>query len=172
MADRRLSTGGRLFEAAAAFTRAETRTLDLSARPGRPARTASIELRHGEVAIRRPDGAEKTLPESVALRVVLVSEPAPPDGTEPGFGLEDSQVESADRLMKLTAIAARAAVITLQLVQCRDGDHPEPASLIFDRRRRATLPPAHRTSDQSPSHQDVGLGRLDYCPTRRLGRIP
>lgn len=48
-----------------------------------------------------------------------------------GLGLEDSQVESAQRLEKLTAIAARAAVILLQLVQARDGMQPEPASVAF-----------------------------------------
>jgi hypothetical protein len=37
-----------------------------------------------------------------------------------GLQLEDSQIESAERLIKLTAIAARAAVIVMQLVQGRD----------------------------------------------------
>ena len=48
-----------------------------------------------------------------------------------GLQLEDSRLESADRLLKLTAIAAKAAVITLQLVQARDGQTAEPASLAF-----------------------------------------
>lgn len=172
MKDRRLEAGGKLFATAAGLARADTRVVELAARPGRPSRSAQVELRFGEVVIRRPDGNDPILPESVALRVVHVSEPAPPDGIEPlcwhlltthavddadgawrivemykkrwvieqffrllksqGFGLEDSQVESAERLMKLTAIAARAAVITLQLVQGRDGGEPEPASLVFD----------------------------------------
>ena len=38
-----------------------------------------------------------------------------------GFRLEDSQVATADRLLKLVAIAAKAAVITIQLLQARDG---------------------------------------------------
>jgi hypothetical protein len=38
-----------------------------------------------------------------------------------GLQLEDSQLESAERLLKLTAIAARAAAIIMQLVQARDG---------------------------------------------------
>lgn len=38
-----------------------------------------------------------------------------------GLQLEDSQIESAERLVKLTAIAARAAAIIMQLVQARDG---------------------------------------------------
>jgi hypothetical protein len=49
-----------------------------------------------------------------------------------GFQLEDSRLETADRLLKLTAIAAKAAAITLQLVQARDGKSPEPASLAFN----------------------------------------
>lgn len=172
MTDRRLSDGGKLFAAAASLAAADRRRLDLPARPGRPARLADLDLRYGEVAIRRPDNADTALPESVTLRVVHVVEPSPPEGTEPlcwylltthavddaqaawrivemykqrwvieqffrllksqGFGLEDSQVESAERLLKLTAIAARAAIITLQLVQGRDGQRPEPAALVFD----------------------------------------
>jgi hypothetical protein len=38
-----------------------------------------------------------------------------------GLQLEDSQLESAERLLKLTAIAARAAAVIMQLVQARDG---------------------------------------------------
>lgn len=49
-----------------------------------------------------------------------------------GLGIEDSQVQTAERLLKLTAIAARAGIITLQLVQARDGKTPESAALVFD----------------------------------------
>jgi hypothetical protein len=49
-----------------------------------------------------------------------------------GLQIEDSRIETADRLLKLTAIAAKAAVITLQLVQARDGQSPEPASIAFN----------------------------------------
>ena len=49
-----------------------------------------------------------------------------------GLQLEDSRLETADRLLKLTAIAAKAAAITLQLVQARDGQNAEPASLAFN----------------------------------------
>lgn len=48
-----------------------------------------------------------------------------------GLRLEDSQVETAERLIKLTAIATKAAVITLQLLQARDGRSREPATLAF-----------------------------------------
>jgi hypothetical protein len=48
-----------------------------------------------------------------------------------GLRIEDSQLDSADRLLKLAAIAVKAAAITLQLTQARDGRNSEPASLVF-----------------------------------------
>lgn len=48
-----------------------------------------------------------------------------------GLRIEDSQLVSAERLCKLVAIAAKAAAITLQLVQARDGSGTDPASLAF-----------------------------------------
>jgi hypothetical protein len=48
-----------------------------------------------------------------------------------GLRLEDSQIETADRLLKLAAIAAKAAVITLQLLQARDAPVSQPASIAF-----------------------------------------
>lgn len=47
-----------------------------------------------------------------------------------GLKVEDSQIATADRLLKLIAIAARAACVTLQLVQARD-DGQRPADLVF-----------------------------------------
>lgn len=49
-----------------------------------------------------------------------------------GLKVEDSQLDTADRLLKLTAIAAKAAVLTLQLVQARDGHDRRPANIAFD----------------------------------------
>jgi hypothetical protein len=49
-----------------------------------------------------------------------------------GLQLEDSRIETADRLLKLTAVAAKAATIILQLVQARDGQSAEPASNAFN----------------------------------------
>lgn len=49
-----------------------------------------------------------------------------------GLQIEDSRLETADRLLKLTAMAAKAAAITLQLVQARDGQGAEPASIAFN----------------------------------------
>jgi hypothetical protein len=56
-----------------------------------------------------------------------------------GFKLEDSQIATADRLLKLVAIAAKAAVITIQLLQARDGRGHQPIRLVFDANEVATL---------------------------------
>jgi Transposase DDE domain len=56
-----------------------------------------------------------------------------------GFRLEDSQIATADRLLKLVAIAAKATVITIQLVQARDGRGHQPVRLVFDANEVATL---------------------------------
>lgn len=56
-----------------------------------------------------------------------------------GFRLEDSQLDTSDRLIKLAAIATKAAAITLQLVQARDGKSAEPASIAFPSDQIAVL---------------------------------
>ncbi|HEV7880536.1 IS4 family transposase [Bradyrhizobium sp.] len=56
-----------------------------------------------------------------------------------GFRLEDSQVGTAERLLKLVAIAAKAAVITIQLLQARDGRDHQPVRLAFDTSEITTL---------------------------------
>lgn len=56
-----------------------------------------------------------------------------------GLNLEASQVATADSLKKLVAIAARAAVVSLQLVQARDGTPDQPASAAFTDREVAVL---------------------------------
>jgi hypothetical protein len=48
-----------------------------------------------------------------------------------GLQIEDSQLETAERLIKLTAIAARAAAITMQLVKARDGSTGQAAEIAF-----------------------------------------
>jgi hypothetical protein len=48
-----------------------------------------------------------------------------------GLQVEDSQLESADRLIKLVAIAAKAATIVIQLVQARNGADALPAGFAF-----------------------------------------
>jgi hypothetical protein len=56
-----------------------------------------------------------------------------------GLKLEDSQIDTAERLLKLIAIAAKAAALTLQLVQARTGADARPASVAFDRDEIAAL---------------------------------
>lgn len=56
-----------------------------------------------------------------------------------GLKLEDSQLDTSDRLIKLAAIATKAATITLQLVQARDGVGAEPASIAFSSDQIAVL---------------------------------
>ena len=56
-----------------------------------------------------------------------------------GLKLEDSQIATADRLLKLVAIAAKAAVITIQLLQARDGRGRQPAQLAFNASQIAAL---------------------------------
>lgn len=171
--DRRLADGGSLHDAVASRPLAASGSLFLRAQPGRPARTADVELRFGAVVLHRPAKTEPGLPESLRLHVVEVREPHPPTGIQPvcwrlltthdvdnvndawrvvgmyrrrwvieqffrllktqGLNIEDTQVQTAERLLKLTAVAARAAVITLQLVQARDGETPEPSAMVFDR---------------------------------------
>jgi hypothetical protein len=56
-----------------------------------------------------------------------------------GLKLEDSQITDASRLVKLTAIATKAACLTLQLVQARDGRSEQPASIAFSPSEIETL---------------------------------
>ena len=55
------------------------------------------------------------------------------------------QVGTADRLLKLVAIAAKAAVITIQLLQARDGRSHQPVQVVFDANEVATLAALNHT---------------------------
>jgi hypothetical protein len=48
-----------------------------------------------------------------------------------GLRIEDSQLETAERLMKLVAVAAKAATIVIQLVQARNGGEELRAEFTF-----------------------------------------
>lgn len=48
-----------------------------------------------------------------------------------GLDVEDSQLKTAERLMKIVAIAAKAATIVIQLVQARNGGAALPAEFAF-----------------------------------------
>jgi Transposase DDE domain len=56
-----------------------------------------------------------------------------------GLRIADSQVETADCLIKLVAIAARAVVIIMQLTQARDGASRLDAPRVFSPAAVATL---------------------------------
>ncbi len=171
MQDRALLGGGSLYATVAGLPVASCRSLEVVERAGRPARRAKLELRFGEVTIKRPHRCDPALPDGVTVRVVDVRElDAPADQQalrwclltthrvqnvaeawqlvdwyklrwtieqlfrtlkKQGLRLEDSQVETAERLLKLTAIATHAAALIMQLVQARDGQRIQPASIAF-----------------------------------------
>jgi hypothetical protein len=58
-----------------------------------------------------------------------------------GLQLEDSQLGSAERLVKLAAVATRAACVDIQLTQERDGKHRMPATDVFSEPEMETLTP-------------------------------
>ena len=181
MKDRLLAGGGTLFTAAAAFPVTGRCKVELPARdPGRPKRTAVVELRYGEVEICRPaQERDHSLPPTVRLRLVEAREVDPPEGVEPlhwrlltthaiadaaaawqivgwyqlrwiieqlfrvmksqGLQLEDSQLASAERLVKLAAVATKAACVDIQLTQGRDGSDQMPALNVFSEPEIDTL---------------------------------
>jgi hypothetical protein len=56
-----------------------------------------------------------------------------------GFQIEDSQIASADILLKLIALATKAAAITIQLLQARNGRSDLTVSVAFDSPQIAAL---------------------------------
>jgi hypothetical protein len=205
-----------LFNAAESFPMAGRRKIKLPARqPDRAARTATVEMRFGEVEICRPrDERDHSLPKTVRLRLVEVQEVDPPKGVEPlhwrlltthdvadatkawqivgwyqsrwvieqlfrvtksqGLQLEDSQLASADRLVKLTAAAIKAACIDMQLVQERDGKHQLPASTVFAEPEIETLEALvptleGNTERQKNPHPAQSLARAGWVIARLGG---
>jgi Transposase DDE domain len=194
--DRSLVGGGTLTTIARQWPLAGTRRMTLRERPGRPEREARLELRFGVVTIARPrEASAPALPAQVTLSLIELTEPDPPQGSEPitwrlltthtvantdaawqivdwyrarwiieqlfrllkkqGLRLEDSQVETAERLLKLVAIAAHAAAVTLQLLQARDGRSGEPASVALTADELGTLDALHKQySGRTPRQQN------------------
>jgi hypothetical protein len=223
MVNRRLAGGGTLFDAAGNFAIAGIRKIELPARqPDRAARTATVEMRFGEVEIYRPrDERDRGLPKIVRLRLAEVREVEPPDGVEPlhslplrrrgrlltthdvadtekawqivgwyqarwtieqlfrvtksqGLQLEDSQLASAGRLVKLAAAAIKAACIDIQLVQERDGKHLLPASTVFAEPEIETLEALSptlegKTERQKNPHPARSLARASWVVARLGG---
>lgn len=77
-----------------------------------------------------------------------------------GLQLEDSQLDSAERLVKLTAIAARAAALIMQLVQARDGGTGQDAEIAFSPAEIDTLktliPTLEGKTDLQKNHHPQG----------------
>jgi len=198
MSDRRLigaPQGVTLYTVAANFPLAGTRTIHLPARlPERAARDAQVEIRFGEVDIRRPaNEKDRDLAKSVRLRLVEVREINAPEGAEPvhwrlltthdvddvarawqivawyqarwtieqlfrvmksqGFGLEESQLHTAEGLVKLAAVATKAACIDMQLVQERDGRHGLAATVVFSETEIETIEALNPTLERNTARQ-------------------
>jgi len=91
-----------------------------------------------------------------------------------GLRLEDSQLDSAERLLKLTAIATKAACIIMQLVHARDGRSAEPASFAFNKNEIAALETlsqqyAGRTTLQTNPHPSHSLAWAAWIIARLGG---
>jgi hypothetical protein len=205
-----------LFRAAEGFAVAATRKIELPARqPDRAKRTAVVEMRFGEVEVRRPrDERDRSLAQTVRLRLVEVREVEPSEGVAPlhwrlltthdiadvdkawqtvawyqarwtieqlfrvmksqGLQLEDSQLASAERLVKLAAVATKAACIDIQLVQERDGKHGLPASTVFAEPEIETLDALSptlegKTDRQKNRHPVRSLARASWVIARLGG---
>jgi hypothetical protein len=215
MHDRCLADGSSLFAAGEGFEIVDTRTIELRARAARPARSATLNLRFGQVELRRPKGrAHCHLPASVTLTLVELFEPYPPNGAErlhwrlltthevpdaaaawrivhwykqrwvieqlwrllklQGLRLEDSQLATAEGLIKLTAVATKAAVITLQLQQARDGKGNEPASTVFPEHEITALDATNtriegKTALQKNPHRKLSLAWAAWIIARLGG---
>jgi hypothetical protein len=91
-----------------------------------------------------------------------------------GLQLEDSRVETAERLLKLAAITTKAACMILQLVQARDGRSAEPASNVFNQEQIKLLAAfakkyEGRTKLQSNPHPELSLAWASWIVARLGG---
>ena len=166
--DRALVGGGRLFDIAETWPVRHRFKLEVRAQPGRPARTADVAVRFGEVTIKRPGNcSDPAAARQLTLRLVEVKE-LDPAVAEPihwrlltthavttvaqalrivawyrqrwhieqlfrtsksqGLDLESSQVEAAEALFNLVAVAMVAATKIMQLVLARGGNVDRPAT--------------------------------------------
>ena len=76
-----------------------------------------------------------------------------------GLQLEDSQLGSAERLVKLAAVATKAACVDIQLTQDRDGKHQLPAANVFTEPEIETLvalgPTLEGKTERQQNHHPV-----------------
>jgi len=103
--DRALADGGYLYAWSDKLPVAERFTLDLAERPGkRSARTATLELRYGAVAVKRPrNGTHPGAAPAITLRMVDVREVDAPAGEDPVHWrlLTTHQVEDTAKALEI-----------------------------------------------------------------------
>ena len=105
-----------------------------------------------------------------------------------GLQIEDSQLETAEGLIKLVAIAARAACIVIQLVQARNGGEELPAEFVFSAEEIDMLKAINKTlqgkTELQKNHHPTNTlawaawiiaklgGWSDMPPTSRRDQLP
>ena len=96
-----------------------------------------------------------------------------------GLRLEDSQLETADALMKLTAIAAKAACVYPAVgagARMAARSRPASPSRRAGNRRSRPIERVNRRQDgaaEEPARpSNSGMGQLDHRPNGRLERLP
>jgi|SRR6202789_591791 len=91
-----------------------------------------------------------------------------------GLQLEDSQLATAERLEKLTAVAVKAACTDIQLTQERDGKHQLPGSTVFTEPEMDTIealvPTLQGSTERQKNPHSVGsLARASWVVARLGG---
>ncbi|HEY5313010.1 MAG TPA: hypothetical protein VIK18_10845 [Pirellulales bacterium] len=90
-----------------------------------------------------------------------------------GLQLEDSQLGSAERLVKLAAVATKAACVDIQLTQERDGKHQMPAANVFTEPEIETLaalgPTLEGKTERQQNHHPVSSLAWAAWIVARLG---
>ena len=91
-----------------------------------------------------------------------------------GLRIEDSQLQSAEGLIKIVAIAAKAAAIVIQLVQARNGGEELPADFAFSAEEIKALAViskeySSRTKLQSNPHNSATLAWAAWIIARLGG---
>ena len=92
-----------------------------------------------------------------------------------GLQLEDSQVDTAERLEKLAAAAVKAACIDIQLTQERDGKHQLPGATVFTEPEMETIEALVPTLEgkterqKNPHPVEAALARAGWVVARLGG---
>lgn len=177
--DRARAGGGSLYAWSDALPVAERFTLDLPERPGkRSARTATLELRYGAVAVKRPrNGTHPGAAPALTLRMVDVREVDTPAGEDPVHWrlLTTHQVEDTAKALEIVLWYRRRWTIE-QLFRTlkTQGLDVEP-----DRKRRCASAAGFRRPGRRHAHPATAR-RSRRCPgsphpryfLRRAGQHP